>query len=231
MTVYVLIYDVDYGSREDCNIFYSPIEVFADAKTRQDRIDFITKVNSEVGFRTEDLDFMTDVSLTWESSIFGWDDDEDDDIEEPDDIFGELEKASKEASIDPQKSANPNAAIFDMFRAFGEDIPEVEEDDEDEPGEYDGIDPDQILFYAREEDDPWGGDGTVTMVYITPKDYFETEGYMYDQYFESGLPKCFSVCSENMFEYRGSVDEARNRLLSDGYVEDKKFAQHINKDC
>ena len=56
---YVLIYDADNGSREDCNIFYSPIEVFADAETRAKRIAFI-KANAgyDIGFRTNDLDLL-----------------------------------------------------------------------------------------------------------------------------------------------------------------------------
>lgn len=234
MTVYVLIYDVDYGSREDCNIFYSPIEVFADPETRQKRIDFIAKANPDVGFRTNDLDFMTDITVTEEGSIFGWDDDEDDDEITDEVDFDELEKASAAngSSLDFPHPQNPNAGIFDMFRAFGVDVPEDDEEDDEDRDPYDGIDPDQVLFFVREEDDPWGGDGTQTVVYITPKEYFETEGYMYDQYFDSGLPKCFEEVSENTFTYRGSVDEARNRLLSDGFVEDSKFAEFMRQtDC
>ena len=70
------------------------------------------------------------------------------------------------------------------------------------------------------------------MVYITPKEYFETEGYMYDQYFDSGIPSNFSEASENTFTYRGSVEEARNRLLLEGFVEDPKFADFMRQsDC
>lgn len=57
---YVLIYDTDNGSREDCNIFYSPIEVFADAETRAKRMDFIdTNAGYDIGYRTEDIELMT----------------------------------------------------------------------------------------------------------------------------------------------------------------------------
>ena len=63
MTVYLLYYDTDYGSREEWNTFYTPCEVFATEEQRQRRIDFI-KANSEEytdddHFCLKELEIMT----------------------------------------------------------------------------------------------------------------------------------------------------------------------------
>lgn len=77
---YVLIYDTDHGNREDCNIFYSPIEVFADADTRQKRIDFIeSQTTYEIGYRKDDLDLMTGHEFDVPEHLLPYDDDEDND--------------------------------------------------------------------------------------------------------------------------------------------------------
>lgn len=195
MTVYVLIYDVDHGSREDCNIFYSPIEVFSDARTRQDRIDFITSKNPDIGCRTEDLDFTTDVTFTWESSIFGWDDeDEEDDDEEDDD--------------DSDVGNTPTVNIWRYAPP---------------------TDPSGYCFYACQAPDMFGDedDELVTMVSITPIDYFEQTGNMYDQHSEVELPDGFDEVMEGQFVYDGTVDEAKAALLSLGMVENPAFSKMI----
>ncbi len=74
MKVYLLYYDTDYGSREEWNTFYTPVEVFDSAKKRQDRIDFIKQQVDEDGepvayeFHTVDKMIMTDAEMQeWET--------------------------------------------------------------------------------------------------------------------------------------------------------------------
>jgi hypothetical protein len=76
---YVLIYDVDHGNREDCNIFYSPVEVFADAETREKRIQLICNANADIGYRTEDLDLLNDYTFDIPEHLLSYDEDEDED--------------------------------------------------------------------------------------------------------------------------------------------------------
>jgi hypothetical protein len=74
MKVYLLYYDTDYGSREEWNTFYTPVEVFDSAKKRQDRIDFIKQQVDKDGesvayeFHTVDTMIMTDAEMQeWET--------------------------------------------------------------------------------------------------------------------------------------------------------------------
>lgn len=66
MKLYLLYYDTDYGSREEWNTFYTPVEVFDSAKKRQARIDFIRAQIDEDGepveyeFHKVDTVLMTD---------------------------------------------------------------------------------------------------------------------------------------------------------------------------
>ena len=90
--VYVLIYDTDNGSREDCNIFYSPIEVFTDPETRAKRIEFIeNNTDYDIGFRTEDLDMLTDHLFDIPENLLPYDNDNDDNnsVDDQDDHSGE----------------------------------------------------------------------------------------------------------------------------------------------
>lgn len=80
---YVLIYDADNGSREDCNIFYSPIEVFADAEARAKRMDFIdTNAGYDIGYRTEDLELMIIHDFDIPENLLPYDDKDDEDEDE-----------------------------------------------------------------------------------------------------------------------------------------------------
>ncbi len=74
MKVYLLYYDTDYGSREEWNTFYTPVEVFDSAKKRQARIDFIKQQVDEDGepvayeFHTVDKMIMTGAEMQeWET--------------------------------------------------------------------------------------------------------------------------------------------------------------------
>ena len=65
MKVYLLYYDTDYGSREEWNTFYTPVEAFGSEELRQARIDFIRQQVDEDGepvgydFHTVDTEIMT----------------------------------------------------------------------------------------------------------------------------------------------------------------------------
>ena len=74
MKVYLLYYDTDYGSREEWNTFYTPVEVFDSEAKRQARIDFIKQQVDEDGepvayeFHTVDKMIMTDAEMQeWET--------------------------------------------------------------------------------------------------------------------------------------------------------------------
>ena len=69
MKLYLLYYDTDYGSREEWNTFYTPVEVFDSAEKRQARIDFIRQQVDQDGepvgydFHTVDTEIMTDADI------------------------------------------------------------------------------------------------------------------------------------------------------------------------
>ena len=74
MKLYLLYYDTDYGSREEWNTFYTPVEVFDSEAKRQARIDFIKQQVDEDGepvayeFHTVDKMIMTDAEMQeWET--------------------------------------------------------------------------------------------------------------------------------------------------------------------
>ena len=180
---YVLIYDTDNGSREDCNIFYSPIEVFADPETRAKRIEFIeNNTGYDIGFRTEDLDLLTD-------------------------------------------------HLFDIPENL---LPYDDEDEDQDVSEYDApTDPTQYLFYAHEDESPWnsdtGDDTKSTMIAICPEDYFRKTGYQWDQHTPLDLSDKISEVAEGLFEYEGTVEEARAELLAMGMKEDAAYTAFIQK--
>ena len=106
---YVLIYDTDHGNREDCNIFYSPIEVFADAATRQKRIDFIeSQSNYDIGFRQEDLDLLTVHEFDVPEHLLPYDDEDNDE-------YAPGSEAYQLISQDEYDSTNPADYYFYAF--------------------------------------------------------------------------------------------------------------------
>lgn len=185
--VYVLIYDHDHGNREDCNIFYSPIEVFADAETREKRIELLAKTNDDIGFRTEDLELATIHDFDIPENLLPYEDEDDEDDED--------------------------------------DRPDMRDY---EPPE----DPSGYCFYVHEAPDMFGDedDDPVTTVAITPIDYFKQTGYMYDQHCNFDLPDGFDEIAEGYVVYDGTMEEAREKLLALGLVEDADFAKLIQSD-
>ena len=63
MKVYLLYYDTDYGSREEWNTFYTPVEAFGTPEMRKTRIDAIKAQSEDYKnddcFHTVDVDIMT----------------------------------------------------------------------------------------------------------------------------------------------------------------------------
>lgn len=105
---YILIYDADNGSREYCNILYSPVEVFADAETRAKRIEYIESNTSyQVGFRLEEIDLMTSHEF-----------------EIPEHLLSDID--DHQVIDEDQASMNPQDYYFYVFE--GEDPFDLEED-------------------------------------------------------------------------------------------------------
>ncbi len=182
--VYVLIYDADNGSREDCNIFYSPIEVFADTATRSKRIDYVSKHSQyEVGYRTEDLEFETthDFELPY--------------------------------NLKPDDDADNDWTDVSDYR-----VP---------------FDPTQYLFHAYDDESPWNGDtgedDRSTMIAICPEDYFKKTGYQWDQHTPLDFSDKISEIQEGLFEYEGTVEQARAELLAMGLREDAAYTAFVQK--
>lgn len=185
MTVYLLIYDEDNGSREDCNIFYSPIEVFADAATREKRISLLSKINPDIGYREENLELQTTADFEIPYQFRDDDDDEDDEDDANKELYGDVEYT----------------------------------------------DPSQYLFYAYEYESPWNGDtgedDTSTLIAICPEDYFRGTGFQWDQGIPLDFNDKFGEVLEGLFEYEGTVEEARAELLSMGLKEDEDYTAFV----
>ena len=87
-------------------------------------------------------------------------------------------------------------------------------------------------FFAQEEEDPWGGASLATVVVFCPIEYFEANGYLWDQYspMEDNLPEEFSQCMEVTYEFAGTVEEAIAKCKSLGFVENQKFNDFLSQD-
>jgi hypothetical protein len=70
MKVFLLYYDTDYGSREEWNTFYTPVEVFDSEQKRQARIDVI-KAQSE-DFKDDDCFHTVDTEIMSDAKAQEW---------------------------------------------------------------------------------------------------------------------------------------------------------------
>jgi len=68
---YLLFYDVDEGSRENWNTFYTPVEAFASEEDRQARMDFLKTITEnhwgdpvQYHFHTVDIGVITGAGIT-----------------------------------------------------------------------------------------------------------------------------------------------------------------------
>lgn len=63
MSVYLLFYDTDDGSREEWNTFYTPVEAFPSAEARQLRRDWLSKKYKLLEFYELDLKYETHADI------------------------------------------------------------------------------------------------------------------------------------------------------------------------
>jgi hypothetical protein len=84
--IYALFYDCDNGNREDWNIFYTPLELFATAEERAARIAYIKSKASdpELDFEERDLELTTDTNALIDRKVMVEDDDDEDAFEKYD---------------------------------------------------------------------------------------------------------------------------------------------------
>ena len=198
---YVLIYDTDNGSREDCNIFYSPIEVFADPETRQKRIEFIeANAGYDIGFREEDLDLMTDHLFDIPENLLPYDDDDDeeDDSDDDEDEFGEAFAKSRGALADTDEDLKP-------VNPFAE-----------------------YIFAVGLADDAWDNTEKVTTVYVAKREDFENSGALAADSLPIRMPWGFGEIDSGRYEYDGSIVVAKQLLIDLGMQEHDAFADYCS---
>ena len=81
-------------------------------------------------------------------------------------------------------------------------------------------------YAAVREEDPWGSDKMVTVVYFTPIEYYEANGYMWDQYMpvEDQLPNnLFGQACEATYTFNGTVAEAQANCEALGFKRCDRF--------
>lgn len=204
--IYVLIYDYDHGNREDCNIFYSPVEVFADAATRQKRIEYIdNNSQEEIGYRLEDLDINT----AYDFAI-------------PDQYLPDLDDEAADTDADDSASEDDTDNTAQPVTAHMP--PEEEAGDGFIYGERSwlSVDPEEYLFYATYSKFPVFGK-RVTAVYIVPVRYWNEHHQLCVEECRIDLPFEFENMGENIFMYDGTPSAARGKLREAGIQEDQEF--------
>lgn len=223
--IYVLIYDYDHGNREDCNIFYSPIEVFADAATREKRIDLLCKTNPDIGYRTEDLEPMTIHDFDIPDQY----------LPDPDDEVADTDADDSASEDDTDDATQPVAAHMP---------PEEEAGDGFIYGNRSwlSVDPEEYLFYATYKRLPVLGKNVVasyivpvrypdlgkqvTAVYIVPVRYWNEHKQRCTEECRIDLPFEFENLGDNIFMYEGTPSAARGKLRELGIQEDPEFNEH-----
>lgn len=204
--IYVLIYDTDNGNREDCNIFYSPVEVFADAATRDQRIDYVSKNSQyEIGFRTEDLEFETTH-----------------DFELPEHLKPDPDEAATDDTSDDTASEDDNDDATQPVTAHMP--PEEEAGDGFIYGERSwlSVDPEEYLFSARLSQIPVFGK-RATLIHIVPVRYWNEHNQLCVEECRIDLPFEFEKLDANCYMYDGTPSAARGKLREMGILEDQEF--------
>ena len=205
--IYVLIYDHDHGSREDCNIFYSPIEVFADSATREKRIDLLSKTNPDIGYRTEDLEPMTIHDFDIPDQYLPDPDDEEDDTADDDAADEDIDDADQ-----------PVAAHMPPAEAEGDGFIYGERS-------WLSVDPAEYLFYATYGKIPLNGK-RVSLIYIVPVRYWNDHKQRCEEECRIDLPFDFENLGDNIFMYDGTPSAARGKLRDYGILEDADFNEY-----
>ena len=72
-------------------------------------------------------------------------------------------------------------------------------------------------------------DFEATIVAIVPIEYFESTGFMYDQYMpvEVALPDAFTTAAEGIYEFQGNVDLAEATMEALGFKRHEGFTNFM----
>lgn len=243
MTVYVLIYDVDHGSREDCNIFYSPIEVFATAASRQERINLLTKTNSDIGWRTEDLELQTTGDFEIPEHYLPYDDEDEDDDSSDDDDDDEVVEGSDEAlvvelleelteEVAPEPVNNGvdfsddfmNLSLDDFLSAIENTVVLEEKRKAESVVVEPELNPEDCYYTAFSIDNPWDGSEDVTLVAVIPKNKFD--GVKKPTLVEipyGMVPVVMTEAHTGAYFFRGEPKEAKEIMNRYGFEENSDF--------
>ena len=245
MTVYVLIYDVDHGSREDCNIFYSPIEVFATAVARQERINLLTKTNSDIGWREEDLELQTTGDFEIPEHYLPYDDEDededddssDDDADEDNDEFAEgsealtlLEELAEEVAPEPVNNGIDfsddfmNLSLDDFLSAIENTVVLEEKRKAESVVVEPELNPEDCYYTAFSIDNPWDGSEDVTLVAVIPKNKFD--GVKNPTLVEipyGMVPVVMTEAHTGAYFFRGEPKEAKEIMNRYGFEENSDF--------
>ena len=108
----------------------------------------------------------------------------------------------------------------------------LEDEDSEVSNDYDApTDPAEYLFYAYDAESPWAGetgeDIRSTMIAVCPEEYFKKTGYQWDQHTALDFSDKISEVMEGLFEYDGTVEEARAELLAMGLKEDAEYTKFV----
>ena len=97
--------------------------------------------------------------------------------------------------------------------------------------EYEGFptEPKDFAVYVTEADDLWGGDEKVTVMTLTPVEFFEANGYMWDSYMpvEEKIPDTFGQAMEATYDTELSVEDAKAALFAIGFVEHEGYSKFM----
>ena len=195
--VYLLIYDVDEGNREDCNIFYSPIELFDDPVTRGERIRLLQQTNPEIGFRTEDLEVNRSYSFPISDRYTN---NEDEDIGKYEDEDVEDDEDDDQASSEPVEPDDPNKLKPNQVLYHTQLGP-------DHFGRT-GFIP-QVFLYPKDK-------------FQETKSFSDDEFEL-----SVTLDRRFVEIHTNVYQFNGTLREADSYLYGYGFVQDEDFSQVV----
>lgn len=229
MTVYVLIYDVDHGSREDCNIFYSPIEVFSTASARQARIQKLTDLNEDIGWREEDLELHDNADFEISEHYHPYvdeDEEDNDEFAEGSEALTLLEELSEEVSEKEQDTGVDfsddfmNLSLDDFLDALANKIESDEKEKESLVVKEKELTPQDCYYVAFNIDNPWGGEEEAVAVWVIPQDKFDGITAEFVELPYGMVPVVMTEQSvAGGYYHRGTVQEAQQIMNRYGFFE------------
>ncbi len=230
MTVYVLIYDVDHGSREDCNIFYSPIEVFSTAAARQARIQKLADLNEDIGWREEDLELHDNADFEISEHYHPYEDDDDGENEDNDEfaegsealtLLEELADEVTEKDTGVEFSDDfMNLSLDDFLDALANKIESDEKEKESLVVKEPELNPEDCYYVAFTIDNPWDGDEEAVAVWVIPQNKFDGVTAEFVELPYGMVPVVMTEQSvAGGYYHRGTVQEAQNIMNRYGFIE------------